>query len=256
MSVFGNYARYYDLLYADKDYAGETEYIVSLLSRYAPDAASILELGCGTGIHASLLAREYEVRGIDLSDEMLESAKQRNASLSADVAARISFASGDVRSYRAGRSFDAVISLFHVMSYQTTPDDLRAAFETASSHLNESGIFIFDCWYGPAVLTDRPVVRVKRLEDKSIRIVRVAEPTMHPNENCVDVDYQVFIADKLKETIDELREKHTMRYLFLPEIEYLLAGQGMKLIGAEEWMTGKKPGYDTWGVCCIARKET
>ncbi|WP_341999478.1 hypothetical protein [Chlorogloeopsis sp. ULAP02] len=66
MSVFGNYARYYDLLYRDKDYVGEALFIRRLIQNHAPEAQDILELGCGTGNHAVLLAKEgYKVHGVE-----------------------------------------------------------------------------------------------------------------------------------------------------------------------------------------------
>jgi hypothetical protein len=57
-----------------------------------------------------------------------------------------------------------VFSLFHVMSYQTSNKDLQDAFETAKINLKPGEIFIFDCWYGSSVLTDRPVGRVNALK--------------------------------------------------------------------------------------------
>jgi len=45
-----------------------------------------------------------------------------------------------------------------------------------------------------------------------------------------------------------------MRYLFRPEVELFLQNAGMTLVAAEEWMTGRQPGYDTWGVCFVAEK--
>lgn len=254
MNIFGNYARYYDLLYKDKNYAGEADYIDSLLRFHAPGCASILELGCGSGIHASLLTQKgYEVHGVDLSPDMLKIAMERVEPLAGKSGKRISFAGGDVRSYRTDRKFDAVISLFHVMSYQTRQEDLHAAFETARFHMAPGAIFIFDFWYGPAVLTDRPAVRVKRLEDEKIKVARIAEPSMHPNENCVDVNYQIFVADKASGRVEDLNETHKMRYLFLPEIDSLMENYGMMRLRAEEWMTGKEPGFDTWGVCVVAQ---
>jgi len=56
MKVFENYARYYDLLYHDKDYNAEAKFVHQLLQIHAPETRSILELGCGTGSHAVLLA--------------------------------------------------------------------------------------------------------------------------------------------------------------------------------------------------------
>jgi hypothetical protein len=97
------------------------------------------------------------------------------------------------------------------------------------------------------------VVRVKRLEDSEIEVLRIAEPVVHYNDNVVDVNYQVTITEKTTGKLEQVRETHRMRYLFLPEITWHLEAQGFGLRRAEEWMSGKSPGRDTWGVCCVAR---
>ena len=247
MSVFDSYARYYDLLYADKDYAAEVAYVDGLIREVVPSAKSLLDLGCGTGRHASLFAsRGYDVVGIDRSETMLaDAAKRANE--------RIRFLHGDIGTTNAGQGFDAVVSLFHVFSYQTRQSDLKAAFANARAHLGEGGAFVFDFWYGPAVLTDRPQTRTRRLADDVIEVERRAEPVMHPNENVVEVNYHVRIREKASGREDELRESHRMRYLFLPEVEALLDDAGFEFVRAEEWMTGKPPGFETWGIVVLAR---
>lgn len=266
MSVFGNYSRYYNLLYKDKDYASEAEYVKNLIDKHLPGVTSILDLGCGTGRHDFLLAEMgYEVTGVDLSQEMLAVANAQRASLNSQQGfahpsslnphpTLVSFHHGDIRTVRLERTFDVVISLFHVMSYQTGNDDLAAAFATASAHLKPGGIFIFDCWYGPAVLTDRPVVRVKRLEDAEITLTRIVEPVMYPDKNLVELNYHIMARDKESGAVEEVQEKHLMRYLFRPEIELLVQKSGMLITESSEWMTGKEPGFDTWGVCFVAMK--
>jgi hypothetical protein len=73
-TVFTDYARYYDLLYRDKDYAVEGDYVAGLIKKYHPVAQSILELGSGAGIHANLLAKKgFTVHGIERSPETLAS---------------------------------------------------------------------------------------------------------------------------------------------------------------------------------------
>ncbi len=253
MTVFGAYSRYYNLLYKDKDYAGESEYVHGLIKKYGPDAKRILDLGCGTGRHDIMLSEKgYDITGVDMSEEMLSVANSQLSSLNLQHLS-INFKQDDIRTVRLGSTFDVVTSLFHVMSYQTTNDDLAAAFATARAHLRVGGIFIFDCWYGPAVLTDRPTVRVKRLENDEISVTRIAEPVMHPNSNMVDVNYRVFVRDKTTGEVEELQETHRMRYLFRTEIALLLRETAMDVIEASEWMTGRQPGFDTWGVCFVVQ---
>jgi SAM-dependent methyltransferase len=254
VATFGNYARYYDLLYQDKDYIREAQFIDKLIQTNAPAATTILELGCGTGNHALLLAKEgYSLHGVDLSAEMLRSANERRDRVSPELAARLQFSHGDLRHVRLDLQFDVVVSLFHVISYQTTNEDLFAAFATANTHLKPGGLFIFDVWYGPAVLSDPPTVRIKRLENSAIQVTRIAEPTLYPNNNLVDVNYHVFIKDINSNIIDELKETHTMRYLFQPELALLLSQLNLQVVECREWLTDRQPGLTTWGVYFVVR---
>lgn len=256
MSVFELYARYYDLLYKDKDYAGETEYIHQLIQRFAPGTNSILELGCGTGKHAALLTSQgYTVCGIDQSAKMLQQANQKKASLPAGHASQLEFFQGDIRKIRLDRQFDAVIGLFHVVSYQISNEALCQTFANAEHHLSPDGIFIFDVWYGPAVLKNPPAIRIKRLEDEDIEVTRIAEPYPNWDLHTVDVNYQVFINEKKYQNINQIKEIHRMRYLFENEIVAYGQQTGLTLIHREEWLSGKEPGEDTWGVCFILRSQ-
>jgi SAM-dependent methyltransferase len=242
---------YYDLLYADKDYAGEARYVAGQLPA---DCRAILELGSGSGIHAALLAEAgHDVTGVERSPAMLARACDR-AVRTSESAGPLEFHSGDARTVRLGRQFDAVISLFHVVSYQTTDDDAAAIFATATEHLRPGGLFLFDIWYGPAVLSQQPAVRVKRMQNEQIAVTRTAEPMLHPNANVVDVHYEIFATDLATGRIERIEEDHSMRYFFLPELAAFGRAAGLVLEHAEEWMTGREPSADTWGVCLAMRK--
>jgi len=252
--VFDAYAAYYDLLYRDKDYAAEAEYVVGLIKKHAPEAKTILELGCGTGAHAEHFSgMGYTVQGIDMSVSMLARAEERRTGLSEELAQRMSFAEGDVRTWRAGKIFDVVVSLFHVFSYQTTNDDLRAAFETASNHLKPGGVLIFDFWNGPAVLSQRPEVRVRRLEDERIQVMRIAEPVLLPVKNTVIVNYDVQIIDKVTAERTLITESHEMRYLFQPEIESY-ASSAFTVKAHFAWMQDTQATIDDWASVALLEK--
>lgn len=259
MDVFQHYAGYYDLFYQSKSYDIEGDYVSRLLKKFHGNPRSILELGCGTGRHAEQLAGHgYRVHGVDLSPEMIRQAQARVAVLPRDLQDRLSFSLGDARDIRTGATYDAVISLFHVVSYQNRNHDVAAMFATASGHLRggaEGGIFLFDCWYGPAVLSDHPHVRTKRMSDDKIDVVRIAEPVMHPNDNLVDVNYTVLITDRAQKTMEEINEKHTMRYFFRPELELMLNQAGFELLTAQEWLSDRPLDFSTWSGTFVAQKK-
>jgi SAM-dependent methyltransferase len=255
VSIFGNYAYYYDLLYSEKKYEEEVGYVNKLIQHYFADAESLLELGCGTGVHAEYLAKlGYAVHGMDQSDAMLKIAYERWKSLDNDVGKRLSSTQGDIRNLHLGCRFDAVVALFHVVSYLPLNIDLEAAFQSAADHLDKGGLFLFDFWYGPGVLSDPPKSRVKEFENASLQIIREAEPVMQPNENLVDVYYRINIQDKESKQSETIEEQHRLRYLFRPELEDLLNRTGFKLVTCEEWLTGNEPGFDTWNACIVAMR--
>lgn len=255
MSSFGAYSKYYDLVYQDKDYQGEVAYISALLDRYVPNGSNLLELGCGTGRHAAMLAAgRWLVYGLDLSNEMLLGAEARKNALPSELSQRLRFLQGDVRKFEVQKQYDAVISLFHVVSYQASNLDVVEMFKRVSEHLKPGGVFVFDYWYGPTVLTDKPVVRVKRMRSEDLKVTRIAEPVIYPSNSVVDVNYEIHIQEKPEQNTQILHETHRMRYFFLPEMELLLREAGLRLAESTEWLTGKEPGWDTWGVCSIAVK--
>ncbi len=251
MTVFAEYAKYYDLLYKDKPYKQEVAYITKVLKKHVPAAKSLIELGCGSGVHASYLAEAgFQVYGVDQSESMLEAAKERCAKLP-----QISLHKGDVRSVRLNVKVDAVLSLFHVVSYQTSDVDVRAMFATAGEHLQAGGIFFFDVWYGPAVLTDRPLLRVKELEDEEVHITRIATPTMDATKNTVDVHYRLIARNKKTGVYSETQEHHLMRYFFTPELSKFAADTGFEVIDSHEWITENSPSFNSWGVSFICQKK-
>jgi len=254
--VFGDYSRYYSLLNRDKDYQGEVDYILRLVEQYATlPGRSLLDLGCGTGGHDFFLAaQDYAVTGVDRSPAMLAEANRRLAEWDGPDAAP-EFLEGDITRLQLARKFPLVLSLFHVLSYQVSDTALAAAIATAATHLEEGGLFIFDFWYGPAVLAESPEVRIREAEDEIMHISRRADPVMHPERHSVDVNFTVQITRKADGLSEVLKETHEMRYLFLPEVEIVLAAAGMRLLDAKEWRTGAQPSAATWSVCVVARRE-
>jgi SAM-dependent methyltransferase len=255
LSVFGAYSHYYDLLYEDKNYSKEVEFVSSIVRRHAPDAKTILDLGCGTGIHACAFTREgYQVIGLDRSSEMLVKARERHETAGADISGSVNFRQGDIRDFKLDRHFDVVVALFHVISYLPGNSDLEAAFAGIREHLKPGGLLIFDHWYGPAVLTDRPVPRIKTLENNEVKIRRIATPTLLVNDNLVDVRYDLTIVEKSSGRCEQLMETHRMRYFFWPEIETLLSRHGLRPLEFRQWLSDRAPDQSSWNTFVAASR--
>jgi SAM-dependent methyltransferase len=252
MSTFDLYSEYYNLLYQDKNYAAEAKFVASTIRKYSPRAKSLLNLGCGTGKHDFLLAgKGFDVVGVDMSRQMLAQAEiEKRCSRISNV----TFVKSDIREFSSAKKFDAIISLFHVMSYLNEDEDVLAALKTVTRHLKSGGIFVFDFWYGPAVLTDKPTVRMKRMENELLRVSRVAEPEMDYSKNLVTVNYDVFIQDKSSQSIEEVREAHHMRYFFEPEMRSFLEDSELRILEAKEWMTGKRLSCSSWNAVFVCQK--
>jgi len=258
MAVFSDYARYYNLLYRDKDYCSETAFVLEVLKKHGCNPQTLLDLGCGTGRHALEMAkRGVQVTGVDISETMLDMGRQMLEGLNAaDFSAPLPvLLHGDARSVRVNQKYDAVVSLFHVMSYQNTGEDILAVMRTAKEHLHSGGLYLFDFWYGPAVLSDPPSVRIKRFEDDYVQITRITEPQIQHNKNIVDVNFEVIIEDKKAHMLKKLQETHTMRYLFLPEIIHLAAEAGLLFVADYTWLNFNPVSEKSWYGLIVLRKK-
>lgn len=245
MTLFDTYGHYYDLLYADKPYEAEAQAVHELLSSHAPGARALLEFGAGTGRHARLLAAwGYDVTAVERSPEMLQRATKVEG---------VSYIQADIRDLALSRRFDAVVSLFHVMSYQTADDDVLATFSRAAEHLRPGGVFVFDFWYAPAVLQTRPSARTKVVHTDDIEIMRLAEPHHEARHDRVDVAYTMVVTHR-DGSVMTFRETHPMRYFRLTDIDEFAARTGFVRIEALELTTGAAPSADTWGICVVLSK--
>jgi SAM-dependent methyltransferase len=247
-SVFGaGYAAAYDALYRDKDYEAECD-LVERLAREHGDRAvrRVLDLGCGTGGHALALARrDYEVVGVDRSEEMLALARDK-------AAGSVSFHHGDIRSFDLGERFDLVLMMFAVLGYLGGDDDARAALAAARRHVRPGGLLVFDVWYEPAVLAQRPSEREKNVELSDGRILRHSSGELDEERGICTVRFHV--VDERGGSRRETEEEHVMRYFSRADLERLLASSGFELVRLGAFPeVDRAPDATTWSVVAVAR---
>lgn len=252
MPIFNDYARYYDLFYRDKDYPAEAAFVLERLKANGCACASLLDLGCGTGRHCLEFSRSVKrVAGVDASSAMVSRAMEQSPPDGADLG----FFLEDMRQVRLDVNFDAVVSLFHVFSYQTANDDLSRAFETAATHLRPGGLLFFDFWYGPGVLSSPPETRVRVLESDGEEVIRIAEPEMCHETDTVDIRYKIIVKNLGTSLCRSFEETHRMRYLFRPEIELFAGASGLDVVEFAPWMRTGPVGFGDWLAYAVARKR-
>lgn len=246
MSSFSDYAPYYDLFYRGKDYAAESAFVLDVLGSHGCRPQKILELGCGTGGHAEHFARAgCSVLGVDLSERMVDRAAERFAALPVELSGRFRGMQGDASNFVSPEKLDAVVSLFHVASYQASNVALAGYFRSARSALEPGGLFVFDYWNGPAVLSDRPQERERReIASDGTEIIRKTNPVMCIDEDVVDVNYTFTV--RRSGSDERFAEVHRMRYLFGPEILWFAAGAGFAPAASGAWMSREPSGDNTW----------
>lgn len=255
MSFGLDYARAYDALYRTKNYPEEVHFVLTKLRQIVSDAPlRILDIGCGTGLHdVELASAGHTVKGVDMSTQMLECAKERRDTLTPCLQSRLSFQTGDARDFRTGSTFDAVVSLFHVMSYMAGDGEFDAALATARMHLRRGGAFLFDFWFGPAVVADPPQSRERTVEVGGKRIRRMTTPHWDRAKDVVRIVFDVDETDLVTGRTTHSTEEHVMRYFFENGMRKSLTDRGFETIEVREWLTGFPPTTASFGVYALAK---
>ena len=129
---YKEFAKYYDLFYQKKNYNLETSFIFSLVLK----KSKILDIGCGTGIHGSILEEKgYNVDGVDINKEMIEIAKTRISG---------SLYCQDMLNLNINNKYDVIISMFAVINHLKNKKELIEVFKNMNNILNQDGLIIID----------------------------------------------------------------------------------------------------------------
>jgi len=136
MFEYKDMAKYYDLFYKNKSYEKEVEFITQLIG----NRKSILDVGCGTGIHMSILENiDYICDGIDLNKEMLDIARNKvKGNLYQD----------NLLDFKLNKKYDAIISMFAVFNHLANYEELELGIKNLYNHLIEDGLLIIDLHNG------------------------------------------------------------------------------------------------------------
>lgn len=208
--MFTKSEAFYDAIYGTmKDYAREAQLIDELIQQYKQSAGNaLLDIACGTGMHLSFLRKNYMVEGLDLDEQMLEIARQRNPG--------VTFHHADMADFSLGRRFDAILCLFSSIGYVKTVPRLRQALQTMRRYLNPGGVVLIEPWLTPQRIQAGRLGSVF-VDQPDLRIARMNTSVVEDHVSIMDFHYLV----GTPQGIDYFSERHEMG-LFTHE-EYLAA---------------------------------
>lgn len=248
------YSQYYDMIYSDKNYGVECDYVERLFKKYASSPTkSILDVGAGTGGYAIVLAkRGYSVLATDISKYMLEIAKRKAKEQSLNT---IKFKVADMGELRLNKTFDACVCMFAAIDYVGSLAKIRDVCSNVARHLRPGGLFIFDFWNGSAVLRIRPSSRHKVVESGDTLLIRLSEPTLDVEENRISVRFRTFVLSR-KVLKHEFTEQHEMTYLFRSQVVQVLKESGFRLLSIHPFLRPDDIVSDgDWSVTVVASKK-
>lgn len=217
--MYNQLVKYYEELLCDEEILKTwlDEFVAQLKGN------KVLDMACGTGLAASLLAQQgIDVKGFDLSVEMIEQAKLKSS--------LIEFSVQDLRYFSYDCKFNGALCFMDSLNYLLTMDDLALAFKQIYDHLLPEGFFMFDY---------HQINRLNEFKEEFIEEGIIADARYQwsiVSENSELLEHFVFWVD------DQVFHEHHRQKIFTLEVVLkLMMEAGFKqvsyrLIGEEKYM--------------------
>jgi SAM-dependent methyltransferase len=196
--MYARSARFYDAIYAFKDYAGEADEVHRRIQAARPGAATLLDVACGTGGHLRELVGRYRCEGLDISGEQL--------AVAADRLPDVALHEADMTSFDLGRRFDAVICLFSSIGYTGTVERLHGAIASMARHLEPGGVLIVEPWLEPQVWRNGHLSSLF-VDEPDIKIARLAVSTTEGRLAVMEMEHLVATQDG---GVEHFVERHAL----------------------------------------------
>lgn len=207
---------------------------------------SILDVGCGTGIHAfELCNRGYQVDGIDISKDMISVA--RSNGINRDILFQVM----DMCIEHPMKVYDVVISMSHVIGYQLDNIKLRGFVDNINRSMKIGGIFMFNFYHAPALYNGTLQPREKSVTIGDVSILRFSNATKKEMDNVLELRYKYILEEEEVTSIDILEY---MRYFTVKELDYILQMSGFEIVKMTGYLNSNELSEKEWNGFCVVRK--
>ena len=268
------YAPFYDITGQIRFAVLMAQYLREVLARHPLAGRRALDLACGTGTLALMLADDgWEVVGIDASEPMLAQARSKASNI--DTAGRVVFVHGDMRTLRPAtddwrsatddnphrrwsvgdqhwsNGFDLVTCVYDSLNYLLDAADLAACFASVAGALAPGGLFVLD-------LNTRYFLEHDWAECEVLELpgfVQVSQSHFDPATDCSTMLLTGFAGDDAQ-GYARFDETHIER-AYAPElVERLLAAAGLLAEASYDCFTFLPVSERTQRIAWVARKPS
>ena len=134
-NLYTSCAKYYDLLPSKKDIKKEVKFISKILNKHKVN--SLLDVGCGTGLHLIPLKRAgFDAEGLDLSANMLKEARKKEKNLR--------LYRKNMTNFKLNKKYGAIICLSSTLISVPTFETIKKTLRAIHSHLDSNGVALLD----------------------------------------------------------------------------------------------------------------
>jgi ubiquinone/menaquinone biosynthesis C-methylase UbiE len=243
---YSAFARYYDSLTRNVDYAQHADYLCRVLKRLGHAPGITLDLACGTGsLTLELAKRGFDVYGLDASPEMLSVAQQKASA----VGRSLLFICQKMQEMDLYGGVDTAVCMLDSINHITSAADLQESFRRIALFLNPGGYLIFDAntpYKHREILADH--VFVYDMED----VYCVWQNRCEPKSALVSISLDFF---ERQGDIYRRSSEHFQERAYRPErLRSMLKAAGLQVEFIWEDMTFEQPGPETERIVVVASK--
>jgi SAM-dependent methyltransferase len=221
------FAKYYDQIYLKRnDYKSESEIVQNIIRRFErKPSRTLLDVGCGTGEHLKHLSQHFRCTGLDISKEMVNTARSKVPSVRFEVA--------DMMDFRLRDRFDVITCLGSSVGYVRNFRNLVRTLRNFYHHLSNDGLALVEPWVFKKDFR-KGNVSIDAYEDGKMKLVRMGTSKLTGSYWLVHFHYLIGVNGEIKHT----KEIHKM--IAADYEDYVkgfnLAGYNeLKFLGENEW---------------------
>lgn len=221
------FAKYYDQIYLKRnDYKRESEVVQNIIRQFErKPSRTLLDVGCGTGEHLKYLSRHFLCTGLDISEEMISTARKKVPNVKFEIANMIDFKLQD--------KFDVITCLFSSIGYVQNFRNLARTLRNFYDQLTGDGLALVEPWVFKKDFRKRNVA-IDTYEDEKIKLTRMATSKLRKSQWLVYFNYLIGINGEIKHT-KEIHKMIAADYEDYVKAFNLAGYSEVKFLGEKEW---------------------